>query len=55
MDTQTIIDFIKNLSNENIQLKNKIIELEKHNQLLNDNLSGLTKVSFIGNIDKQLN
>jgi predicted RNase H-like nuclease (RuvC/YqgF family) len=54
MDIHNIIKFIEDLNNQNNELKNKIISIEKENKELKDNLSNLTKVSFIGSIDKQL-
>jgi hypothetical protein len=54
MNLENIIDYLKNIENQNIDLKKKIIEIENINLKLNDDLINLSKVSLISNMDKQL-
>lgn len=54
MNLENIIDYLKNIENQNIDLKKKILEIESINLKLNDDLINLSKVSLISNMDKQL-
>jgi hypothetical protein len=54
MNLEDIIDYLKDIENQNIKLKKKIIENENIILKLNDDLTNLSKVSLISNMDKQL-
>ena len=54
MNLELIINYLKNLENENIKLKETVNNLETTNNKLENDLANLSKVSMISSMDKQI-
>jgi vacuolar-type H+-ATPase subunit I/STV1 len=54
MNLENTLKFINELNDKNIQLQEEKNNLEKENDQLKNNLDSLTKVSYLNNINKQL-
>lgn len=54
MNLELIINYLKNLENDNKEFKEKINQLENTNSKLENDLVNLSKVSMIASMDKQI-
>jgi hypothetical protein len=54
MNLENTLKFINELNDKNIQLQEENDILQKENEQLKNNLDSLTKVSYLSNINKQL-